>query len=702
MNKTPLSGTLIEGKYEILSKIKEGGMGTIYQVRHRLLDEIRVVKVMLPHLGSEEEYKHRFVQEAKMATRLKHPNVGTIHDFALDPDGRAYIVMEFIDGVNLSELLRTSGTPEIPLVLEIAHQTLSALGYLHRKNVVHRDIALDNLMLTHDEEDRPQIKLIDLGISKALDRTIELTSRGAFLGKFKYCSPEQLGSLAAGETLDGRSDLYSLGVVLYELLTGRAPVTGDNTRTLIGAHLFHPPIPFSVTDPEGRVAPELRAIVLKALEKKREDRFASAEDFDREILAVRDKLEAAEVPQATRRLLSRVRSSRGVPTVPVTPSAQDRLDRQFLAHATPPPPTSAKARLSAVSPSADAEATLVDPRAAAESPSLEAAATVRSRPSRSSRRSPLLLTLGAAGVLAAGLVFWQSSLHRKRAGGPPRHASPAPIAAVVADAETPAPLPTAIATPKAPEAAAADVEPSPSESDPNRLRLAAEEAASRLALARQRAERARAKERVPGLYDYGKAKEKEGRRLLAQGDYASAQEAFQTGRSVFERAENWARNALEAQPAPAEQVAAIREPAERAEPPRVLPTSAPPPDLSKAPTAAAPEPARTVVSEEDRVRETIRRYERAQNSLDVDLYASVYPALTGERRSLVETAFRNLKSQTLEFEIQRIDVSNSRAVVRGFERRLAIPRVGSEQRDARERVIRLEKRGEAWVITSLN
>src|SRR5262249_55089048 len=146
-------------KYEILAKLREGGMGAIYKVRHRLLDELRVIKVMRQELLGDEELRQRFTQEAKTATRLKHANIGGFLDFALDPDGTAYIVMEFIDGVTLSDVLKAEGPPGLPFTLEIAHQALAALGYLHRKNVIHRDIAPDNLMLTVEDR-RPVVKLI--------------------------------------------------------------------------------------------------------------------------------------------------------------------------------------------------------------------------------------------------------------------------------------------------------------------------------------------------------------------------------------------------------------------------------------------------------------------------------------------------------------------------------------------------------------
>ena len=168
----PQPDTLLEGKYEILSKLREGGMGTIYLVRHRLLDQIRVIKVMRAHARADPDLRRRFVDEAKMATRLNHPNLCTIHDFAVDEDATAYLVMEFIEGVNLAELRTIHGPPGLALSLEVAHQALLALGYLHRKNVVHRDIAPDNLMLSKRDDGVAHVKIIDLGIAKEADRPI--------------------------------------------------------------------------------------------------------------------------------------------------------------------------------------------------------------------------------------------------------------------------------------------------------------------------------------------------------------------------------------------------------------------------------------------------------------------------------------------------------------------------------------------------
>lgn len=287
---------LIEGKYEVIAKIKEGGMGAIYKVRHVLLDEVRVIKVMRSQIEDDSEAQRRFLQEAKLATSLKHPNVATFIDFAQDRDHTFYMVMEFIEGVNLAEFVAENGTPPIPATLEIGIQTLAALGYLHKSGVVHRDISPDNMMLAKDANGRAVVKLIDLGVAKQTDSREGMTLTGAFVGKLKYASPEQLGALESGESIDGRSDIYSLGCVLYQTLSGQPPFGAEATlQAYLKHHLMSPPRSFEETDPEGRIPADVRAAVLKAMAKSRGERWATAEEFAEVLIAARDRMTGASV-----------------------------------------------------------------------------------------------------------------------------------------------------------------------------------------------------------------------------------------------------------------------------------------------------------------------------------------------------------------------------------------------------------------------
>ncbi len=703
----PQPKLLLQGKYEILGKIREGGMGTIYKVRHRLLDEVRVIKVLQPHIVADAEMKQRFAEEARTATRLKHPNICTIHDFAIDEDGTAYLVMEYIDGVNLSEMLKSTGRPGLSLALEITHQALLALGYLHRKDVVHRDIAPDNLMLTHDEQGRPLVKLIDLGIAKSKGRTLELTATGVFLGKLKYASPEQYGTLSPEEKIDGRSDLYGMGVVLYEMVTGERPFSGESAPELLKAHLFAAPLPFEKSDPEGKVPPELRTAILKALEKKREDRFATADEFDREILSLANRFIRQDDLENTVAMISTIRRTGPLLVDSVTPSAQDRVNRQFGAQATPRPSEPALALLregssKAIRPGApqsahEEEATVASTR--------ETRPAARRPASSAARRAAMWVAVGALAVLA-GLFIWQRRGPRPepqpigRDAATPGSSQALPTAAPAAAVSTPEPTPAPAPT---------EAEPTSVPENPDRFRQPAEAARAAALRSRQSAQAARATDLAPALFDRAARRLREAESLLRAKDFLAARTAFEAAAADFGASETWARSHPEERPSPVERVAAL--PAPTVAPPSPLPQPTPRPqpthpapapaaDAPRAAAAAPSEPARPV-SEQDHIRELLRSYERAQNTLDIDLYARISPGLTGEQRENLERAWKGLAKQEVELEIHQIEVKGSHASVRATQKLVATPRIGSEQHDSRERVFDLEKRGDSWMIVRI-
>src|SRR5437867_83751 len=284
------SAKLIDGKYQILDRLGVGGMGEIFKVRHIHLNELRVIKIMRPNVASDDQGLQRFLQEARTSTMIKHKNLAMLYDFAQLEAGSYYMVWEFIDGTNIQKWIFQNGPMPSRLTIEIAIQALHGLDHLHSMGLIHRDISPENIMLSQDHHGKLAVKVIDFGIAKQLaegEGGQGLTQTGMFLGKLKYASPEQAGYLKEGEHLDPRSDLYSFGIVLYEMLAGRAPFQATNPHGYILKHVTEKPAPISETNPQVRVPSQLESIIMKSLEKNRDNRFHTAGDFANALEAIR-------------------------------------------------------------------------------------------------------------------------------------------------------------------------------------------------------------------------------------------------------------------------------------------------------------------------------------------------------------------------------------------------------------------------------
>ncbi len=285
------SSKLLDGKYQILDRLGIGGMGEIFKVRHIHLNELRVIKIMRPNVAADDQGMQRFLQEARTSTMIKHKNLAMLYDFAQLDDGSYYMVWEFIDGTNIQKWIGQNGPMPARLAIEISIQALSGLDHLHSMGLIHRDISPENIMLSQDHHGKLAVKVIDFGIAKQLaegDGGQGLTQTGMFLGKLKYASPEQAGFLKEGEHLDPRSDLYSFGIVMYEMLAARAPFQATNPHGYILKHVTEKPQPIHELNPAVKVPAQLESVIMKSLEKNRDNRYATAADFEHALEAIRN------------------------------------------------------------------------------------------------------------------------------------------------------------------------------------------------------------------------------------------------------------------------------------------------------------------------------------------------------------------------------------------------------------------------------
>ncbi len=266
------------GDYQIVGILGAGGMGKVYKVRNVISDRVEAMKVLLPNLAEAPELADRFIREIKTLASLNHPNIAALHT-ALRQDNQLLMIMEFVEGRTLEDRLR-EGPVTVWEAVDTISQALSALGYAHERGIVHRDIKPANMMVTASGE----VKLMDFGIAKAMaDR--KLTMTGTTLGSLFYMSPEQVKGSA---NLDGRSDLYSIGVSLYELLTGIRPFKGDSDYSIMVAHLEQQPVSPLQVDPT--LPSDLNEIVMTAIQKDPEQRFQTAQAFRAALESVKQRL----------------------------------------------------------------------------------------------------------------------------------------------------------------------------------------------------------------------------------------------------------------------------------------------------------------------------------------------------------------------------------------------------------------------------
>lgn len=287
-DRDPYIGQVIQDRYKIESLVGKGSMGAVYRASQNFMNRDVAVKILLQHLGNDADAIKRFQREAKAASKLNHKHITTLYDFGMMPDGQPYLVMDYLDGVSLGEVLETQEYLPVDEFRPILRQVCEALGEAHRRGIIHRDIKPDNIVLLEQDGRKDYVKLVDFGVAKLMSddsKDTKLTKTGTICGSPAYLSPEQ----ARSQPLDHRTDIYSLGIVIFELLTGKLPFTSADLINLLFLHATEPPPLINEVRPDLRFSPELVSVVNRCLAKDPNDRPQSMEELWREFDAACQK-----------------------------------------------------------------------------------------------------------------------------------------------------------------------------------------------------------------------------------------------------------------------------------------------------------------------------------------------------------------------------------------------------------------------------
>ena len=478
-----MPGLVIRDKYEILEKIGSGGMATVYRVKHLAFNEERAIKVVSSKLMDDPNFIKRFRTEAIISRKLQHPNAVRVDDLDTTDDGRLFMVMEYVKGQDLRHVLQHSAPLPLDRALHITWQVSSALATAHQLGITHRDIKPDNILLVWQPSGRDLVKVLDFGIAKVKEGTMDVgggytaTQTGIVVGTPQYISPEQaMGH--SGEQIDGRADLYSLGIVIYEMLTGKLPFESDTAMGLLLHHLQTTPTPPHLACPNLNIPPAVSTVLMKALEKDPAKRFQNANEM-LDALAAAKKQVAAQTGVATRAITPTRMAAAATPaldtmaTMPISAAATPTFTPTVGLTAATTPPTGAK-----TAPAMDKTVAIAPPRKT--SPPVSRPAPKPAPPSPSGRCWLVPALVAILALAALGMAVRQRRKTAAVAPAPVAQPVAAPVQAVPASAPAVEPA----STPVEPEAAAKPETAPPAPKKQKAPRLAEQAAPSEAETAR--------------------------------------------------------------------------------------------------------------------------------------------------------------------------------------------------------------------------
>ena len=326
-----LVGQVVAERYHVVKKLGEGGMGQVYLAEHVKMGRRSAIKVMNPSMTHDPDAVARFNREAANASRITHPNVCAVYDFGETPDGLIYLAMEFIEGEPLTDLIEREGALKVPRAVKIFQQTADALQAAHDLGIVHRDLKPDNIMLARGRDGGDIVKVVDFGIAKAVggdEAGQKVTKTGLVVGTPEFMSPEQL----SGDKLDGRSDLYSLALVLYRMLTGRLPFEASTVQETMIKRLTDEPTKLAAARPDLAFPPGLQKVMDRALARTPGERYQSVSEFAADVGRAVGTLAAAPAADAEGRtqLIGAADHTRIADAVPPTRVAKAEKRRPMI------------------------------------------------------------------------------------------------------------------------------------------------------------------------------------------------------------------------------------------------------------------------------------------------------------------------------------------------------------------------------------